>query len=354
LDVVIEADGASRGNPGEASYGALVLDAGTGAVLAERAEAIGVATNNVAEYRALIAGLQAAQQLGAQRVTVRMDSKLVVEQSKGTWKINNPALRELRDQARTIARSFAEISFEWVPRAQNARADRLANDALDRPAGRDEPPPASWVPPTGRATRLILVRHGSTEHSLAQRLSGRNDLRLDEAGQAQAAALAARDFGKIDVVVSSPLPRAVETAEPIAAAHGLQVEFEDGLIETDFGTWEGLTFAEATERDPEVMARWLNSPEVAPPGGESFVTVGERARAAQQKITAAHAGSRILVVSHVTPIKLLLRFALDAPPQAMFRIHLDTASVSVVDYLANGGCSVRLVNDTSHLKFTPG
>ena len=156
------------------------------------------------------------------------------------------------------------------------------------------------------------------------------------------------------MVVSSPLPRATQTAEPIAAAHGVPVEIDDGLIETDFGTWEGLTFGEATERDPELMARWLNSPDVAPPDGESFVTVGERVRAAQQRIAAAHSGRRLLVVSHVTPIKMLLRFALDAPPQAMFRIHLDTASVSIVDYLANGGASVRLVNDTSHLKIAPG
>jgi probable phosphoglycerate mutase len=354
LDVVVEADGASRGNPGPASYGALVLDANTGAVLAERAEAIGVATNNEAEYRALIAGLEAAHELGAERVSVRMDSKLVVEQAKGTWKINKPALRELHERARTIGRSFAEIGFEWVPRAENARADRLANEALDRPAGRDQRPPPSWAPPTGRATRFMLVRHGSTEHSLAQRLSGRNDLALDEAGRDQAAALAARELGEVDVVVSSPLPRATQTAEPIAAAHGVPVETDDGLTETDFGTWEGLTFAEATERDPELMARWLNSPDVAPPGGESFVTVGERVRTAQQRIAAAHAGSRVLVVSHVTPIKLLLRFALDAPPQAMFRIHLDTASVSIVDYLSNGGASVRLVNDTSHLKIAPG
>jgi probable phosphoglycerate mutase len=354
VEVIVEADGASRGNPGPASYGALVLDARTGAVLAERSEALGVATNNVAEYRGLIAGLAAAQELGAQRVTVRMDSKLVIEQAKGTWKINNSTLRELREEARAVAGTFAEIVFEWIPRAQNSRADRLANEALDRPAGSAEPPPAGWVPPTGTTTRFVLVRHGSTEHSPAQRFSGRNSLPLDEAGRAQAAALAARDYGAVGAVVCSPLRRAVETAEPIAAAHGLAVEIEDDLVETDFGTWEGLTFGEATDRDPELMAHWLNSPDAAPPGGESFVEVGERVRSAQQRIAAAHPGGRLVVVSHVTPIKLLLRMALDAPPQAMFRIHLDTASVSVVDYLANGGASVRLVNDTSHLKIAAG
>jgi broad specificity phosphatase PhoE len=354
VDVIIEADGASRGNPGPASYGALVLDARTGAVLAERAAALGVATNNVAEYRGLIAGLQAAQEVGAQRVTVRMDSKLVIEQAKGTWKINNTRLRELHEQARAVARTFAEIGFEWVPRAQNSRADRLANEALDRPAGQAEPPAPEWLPPTGAATRFVLVRHGATEHSPTQRFSGRNELPLAETGRAQAAALAARDFGEVTAVVSSPLRRAVETAEPIAAAHGLAVEIDDGLVETDFGRWEGLTFGEATDRDPELMAHWLNAPDAAPPGGESFVTVGERVRDAQQRISAAHPGGRLVVVSHVTPIKLLLRMALDAPPQAMFRIHLDTASVSIVDYLANGGCSVRLVNDTSHLSIIAG
>ena len=138
--VVVEADGGSRGNPGPAGYGAVVLEPGTGAVLAERSEALGVQTNNVAEYRGLIAGLEAARDLGARRVAVRMDSKLVVEQMRGTWQIKNDALRALARRAVELRGGFAEVSFEWIPRARNAHADRLANEAMDRAAGRAPAP----------------------------------------------------------------------------------------------------------------------------------------------------------------------------------------------------------------------
>jgi probable phosphoglycerate mutase len=133
--VVVEADGGSRGNPGPAGYGAVVLDAGTGLVLAECSESIGVNTNNVAEYSGLLAGLRAAAELGARRVDVRMDSKLVVEQMSGRWQVKNPALRDLVRTAVRLRQAFDEVTFTWVPREQNKRADKLANQAMDR-AGR--------------------------------------------------------------------------------------------------------------------------------------------------------------------------------------------------------------------------
>ncbi len=353
--VVVEADGGSRGNPGPAGYGAVVLDPVTQAVLAERSDTLGVETNNVAEYQGLIAGLTAAAELGAQRVAVRMDSKLVVEQMKGAWQVKNAALRDLVHEAGELVRRFDSVTFEWIPRARNHRADRLANEAMDRAAGRPRAAATassarSWTPPSARATRLVLVRHGNTEHSAAMRFSGRNDLPLDEVGRGQAAALADRPFGAVAAVVSSPLRRTMQTAEAIAGRLGLPVETVDDLIETDFGTWEGLTFAEARAHDPAELDAWLASPDTAPPGGESFAAVGRRVRRGRDAVLAAHAGSIVVVVSHVTPIKTLVRLALDAPPSAMFRLHLDTASVSIVDYHADGNCSVRLVNDTSHLR----
>ena len=132
--VIVEADGGSRGNPGPAGYGALVRDPGTGAVLAERSEFIGIATNNVAEYSGLIAGLAAAAELGADAVEVRMDSKLVVEQMAGRWKVKHSNMRPLALQAQQLAQTFAEVSYDWVPRAKNADADRLANLAMDAAA----------------------------------------------------------------------------------------------------------------------------------------------------------------------------------------------------------------------------
>ena len=133
--VVVEADGGSRGNPGPAGFGAVVRDPSTGAVLAQRSEAIGVATNNVAEYRGLIAGLSAAQELGATDVAVRMDSKLVVEQMSGRWQVKHPDLRVLAREAAQLRGGFQTISFEWIPRELNKDADRLANEAMDAAAG---------------------------------------------------------------------------------------------------------------------------------------------------------------------------------------------------------------------------
>ncbi|HEY6796473.1 MAG TPA: bifunctional RNase H/acid phosphatase [Kineosporiaceae bacterium] len=131
---VVEADGGSRGNPGPAGYGALVLDAGTGELLAETAESIGRATNNVAEYRGLIAGLQAAVAIDPRcRVEVRMDSKLVVEQMSGRWQIKHDDLRALAARARGVLPP-SRVTYTWIPRAENARADRLANEAMDAAA----------------------------------------------------------------------------------------------------------------------------------------------------------------------------------------------------------------------------
>ena len=362
--VIIEADGGSRGNPGPSGYGAVVFDAVSGEVLAERFDYLGVDTNNVAEYRGLIAGLLAAKEIGATSVVVRMDSKLVIEQMSGRWQIKHATMRELAREAKTLLAGFPESTFEWVPREANKHADHLANRAMDvgaptpvhdRPArpevAAQSAPPPSWTPPAGAATRLILVRHGSTEHSPLRRYSGRNSLPLSDLGERQAQALARRaaTFGPVAAVVASPLARAWQTAAAIGAALGRPVDEVDGLVETDFGHWEGLTADEVSARWPAEHLTWLQSADGAPAGGESFTTVAGRVRRARDEILAAHPGETVVAVSHVTPIKTLLMLALDAPLLSMFRLFLDTASVSLIDYYPNGAASVRLVNDTSHL-----
>src|SRR5690349_6564413 len=130
-------DGGARGNPGPAAIGAVVLDPATDPPrrLASVSEAIGVATNNVAEYRALIAGLRAAARFRPRRVHVRADSMLVVMQLRGEWKVKHDGLRPLFDEARTLLRAFDEFDLAHVPRAQNADADLLVNAALDAEAG---------------------------------------------------------------------------------------------------------------------------------------------------------------------------------------------------------------------------
>jgi ribonuclease HI len=134
VKVIIEADGGSRGNPGPAGYGAVVLDPVTDQVLVERAEGLGVTTNNVAEYQGLIAGLRAAIELGATDVHVRMDSKLVVEQMCGRWKVKHPAMQPLAREATELVREIGSVQFEWIPRLRNSRADALANQAMDAQA----------------------------------------------------------------------------------------------------------------------------------------------------------------------------------------------------------------------------
>ncbi|MFD7795563.1 bifunctional RNase H/acid phosphatase [Streptomyces sp. NPDC059759] len=527
-EFIVEADGGSRGNPGPAGYGSVVIDAVTGETLVERAEYIGVATNNVAEYRGLVAGLRAARDLDPEaRIHVRMDSKLVVEQMSGRWQIKHPDMRPLAaEAARVLPRS--QVTYEWIPRAQNKHADRLANEAMDAgkrgepwtpPAGeaasaevpvegrgerrdqpqpgdsrttteastppsggeaatagvpvegrgerRDQPQPsgsrttteaptlpsggeaaAAGVPVEGRGERrdqpqpgdsrtttealtplpggeaatageavqgrgelrdqpqpsgsrttteaptplpggeaakvtddrraahnvattptvgwgappdmgapatFVLLRHGETPLTPQKRFSGSggSDPSLSDVGRRQAeraaTALAAR--GTIQAVVASPLARTRETAAVVAARLGLDVTIEDGLRETDFGAWEGLTFGEVRDRYPDDMNAWLGSPDVEPTGGgESFAATALRMAETRDRLTAAYAGRTVLLVTHVTPIKTLVRLALGAPPESLFRMELSAASLSAVAYYADGNASVRLFNDTSHLR----
>jgi len=371
LKVIVEADGGARGNPGPAGYGAVVKEATTGEVLVERNGGIGVATNNVAEYQGLVAGLQAAADLGAVDVEVRMDSKLVVEQMSGRWQIKHPGLRPLAAKAAVIAGRFESVRYVWIPRSENARADALANAAMDGKSADEvaegsgssivEPvadlTPRSWLPSSHVATRIVLVRHGETELNAQRRYSGRGDVALSDKGRAQAEAAARRvGAAPLAAVLTSPLVRAVHTAEVIAErAAALQrvasvpVVVEPDLVECDFGEWEGLTFTEVKERSPELLDTWLASPSTAPPGGESFEDVAVRVNAVLAKILADHPGATVAVVSHVTPIKLLLRDALAASDTFLHRLFLDPTGVSIVDYFADGGIAVRTVNDTAHL-----
>ncbi|MFC4127082.1 bifunctional RNase H/acid phosphatase [Nocardia rhizosphaerae] len=405
-EVIVEADGGSRGNPGPAGYGAVVFDADHARVLAERAEYVGVATNNVAEYRGLIAGLAAAAELGARVVTVRMDSKLVVEQMSGRWKVKHPSMIPLAEQARALVAGFDRVSFTWIPRAENAHADRLANEAMDdgglvgtvraavsagHAPGDQVPVPAAddraavgttavadrpqaldpdsapdarstaaqqvsnstpgWTGALGRPTRLLLLRHGQTELSIERRYSGRGNPPLTDLGRSQAdrAAKMLAAKGDISAVLTSPLQRALATAEAAAASLDVPLRVLDGLTETDFGSWEGLTFAEAADRDPALHTDWLGDPSVPAPGGESFDQVRERVEGVRRDLVALYPGQNVVVVSHVTPIKTLLQLALGVGPSLLYRLHLDLASLSIAEFYPDGGASVRLVNDVSYL-----
>ncbi|MFG2457588.1 bifunctional RNase H/acid phosphatase [Streptomyces sp. NPDC048523] len=373
-EFIVEADGGSRGNPGPAGYGSVVRDAATGETLVETYEYLGIVTNNVAEYRGLLAGLRAAHDLDpSARVHVRMDSKLVVEQMSGRWKIKHPDMKPLALEA---GRAFPpeRVTYEWIPREQNKHADRLANEAMDSRASASSVKKLSsakaeadvraakavaspgWAPADmGAPATFVLLRHGETPLTPQKRFSGSGgtDPSLSEVGREQAehAATALARRGTIQHILASPLTRTRQTAETVADRLGLEVTVEDGLIETDFGAWEGLTFGEVRERYPDDLTTWLSDPEAEPTGGgESFAATATRIAATRDKLVAAYAGRTVLLVTHVTPIKMFVRLALGAPPESLFRMELSAASMSVVAYYADGNASVRLLNDTSHLR----
>jgi ribonuclease H / adenosylcobalamin/alpha-ribazole phosphatase len=370
--VIVEADGGSRGNPGPSAYGAVLKYADTGEVIAEDGRTIGVATNNVAEYSGLIAGLKLAELYapGAD-IEVRMDSKLVVEQMSGRWKIKHPGMRPLAMEANRLA-PFG-TTYTWVPRERNKHADRLANEALDGKrdgitvatqksddglpdepeslieelespdplTGAEESADAGYRGFRGVAgapTTLVLLRHGVTAHTSGKRFSGGlggDNPGLSDEGRTQVRAAAAwlldlKD--KIDAVVCSPVRRTRESAEIVAAELGLPLEEEPGFAEMEFGAWDGLTFVEVAEQHKDALDSWLGDLDAAPPGGESFRTVEMRVMAGLGRLLEQHAGRTVVVVSHVTPIKTLVAAALKAPLDSVFRMELSPSSVTVVSY----------------------
>ena len=229
------------------------------------------------------------------------------------------------------------------------------NPGSDRPAdsaSASRVPASGWRRGQGKPTTTILLRHGQTALSAERRFAGRGDIPMTELGTRQAAAAASSlaERGGIDVVVTSPLIRTRATAEIVADRVGAPLTVEDDLAETDFGSWEGMSFAEAAQGWPDEMSAWLAGGDAAPPGGESFAAVALRVEAALDRLLAAHQGQTVAVVSHVTPIKTLICRALLAPPAALFRIHLDVAALSEADWFADGPALVRSLNDTSHLR----
>lgn len=373
---VVEADGGSRGNPGPAGYGALVRDADTGVVLVEVAEAIGVASNNVAEYRGLVAGLGAAVELdGDCTVEVRMDSKLVVEQMSGRWKIKHEDMRRLALEARDVV-GDRRVRYTWVPRAQNGAADRLANQAMDDAArglgwrgsvlggaaeavaqfgaGSGVEPAGAAAPDLGEPFALVLLRHGATELSGERRFSGAGgpDPALTPLGREQSVAAAETlVLGEpIRAVVCSPLRRCQESAAIVADRLGLPVRVEDGWRECSFGAWDGLTAVEVARRWPREHREWSSSTAVAPPGGESFDALGRRVLVSRDRLLARYPRARVLVVTHVGPITTVVATALGAAPEVVRRLDAAPASISETRWWADGASSVVSFGETGHLR----
>lgn len=385
--LIIEADGGSRGNPGTAGSGAVVIDQTTGMVIREIARFIGIASNNVAEYVALIAGLEAALEIDSNAdIEVRMDSKLVIEQMSGRWKIKHPDMIQLGMQVQDLVRG-KKVSWQWIPREQNFRADALANKAMDELSDSEssglatstaannrlsssvtefnESGPSSVRSPidvTKPLTTIVLVRHGRTALTEARKISGGDgdDPDLSEVGVLDANAVATalgqigskgswQRIGPISAIVSSPMKRARQTAEVIAKHHGLKVTENENLREISFGDWDGLSHEEAQQKDSTLWQSWRGSWSVSPPNGESLEVFDQRLQLARQQITERHAGKTVVVVAHVMPIRGFLRWAFDAASAAYWRPQVAPCSISIIRVWGDETAEVVTVNHTAHL-----
>ena len=372
MKLIIEADGGSRGNPGMSGAGAVVIDAATGNVIREISEAVGIATNNVAEYSAVIFALEAAFEIDpAAEIVVRMDSKLVVEQMSGRWKIKHPDMLALGARVQQLI-SGKNVEFVWIPREQNTLADALANKAMDgEPAPTAAAGEFNHVAPSSirapqssvaEATTLIMVRHGRTALTESRKISGGDGENpdLSELGNKDAAEVATElarvgssgafsFLAKPVSVIHSPVKRAAQTASKIAQKLGAeQVELAD-LREIGFGDWDGLTNEELFVGHEKQYQAWRGSYDVAPPNGESLKDFDVRVNRSLDFILDKYAGKTVVVVAHVMPIRGLLRIANDASVAGYWRVDLGPASISIARFWGREGAEIVCVNSTSHL-----
>ena len=390
--LVVEADGGSRGNPGVAGYGALVRDPATGLVLWEGAAPLGKESNNVAEYSGLIAGLRAAQRIdAAARVEARLDSKLVVEQMSGRWKIKHEDMRRLaleaRELAALISRGGGSVSYTWIPREENKDADKLSNDGMDgrtidrmlgqAPSGQGaeqeaaksaaspataavlveeiiDPDPGTTAPPhaagQGAPARLVLVRHGVTDFTVNARLDGRGgaDPALNATGRAQAraagAAVAHLLGGTSARVVTSSLARAVETGAVVATAVGVEAECDGAWDEQDFGDWDGASIHDLAREQPAELTLMRSDAAYARPGGETHLELVERVLAAYARVVAT--GGTTFVVCNRKPIMVVLAHVLGIPHDKVWRLAAAPGSLTALEVWPDGNVSVAFTNRT--------
>jgi probable phosphoglycerate mutase len=379
--LIIEADGGSRGNPGPSGSGAVVIDASTGLVLREISLFIGTATNNVAEYNALKAAILEVRKINSiARVSVRMDSKLVIEQMTGNWKVKHPDMRALVIEIQGLVRDM-DVEFKWIPREENHRADALANRAMDEEGTRTVDTETSTVhasvaefntekPSSVRApghvdaplTTVILVRHGRTHLTESKKISGRGGENpgLSELGREDAhkVAEALKKIGNSgqyayltppSAIVSSPIQRTVDTANIIANSLGLPVTLDEDVAEISFGDWDGHTNEEVSRAWPDQWEAWRGSWTVAPPNGESLDEFDERIMRARKRITEHHAGSTVVVVAHVMPIRGFTRYAFDGGVSAYWATQIAPCSMTIIRLWGDQAVEVVTVNDTNHL-----
>jgi probable phosphoglycerate mutase len=354
----LTADGGSRGNPGPAGFGAVITE--NGSIIAELFDFIGIATNNVAEYSGLIAGLKAINSIDSTAtVDVKMDSKLVVEQMSGRWQIKHADMRSLAQAARD-AHIPSLVSYTWIPRDENSHADRLANKALDEQSGSGEVVAIQKNYLTERllskeiATTIFLIRHGETPLTPQKKFSGDGPLNpeLTQEGLAQAELVAqAVAVLKPDVIIASPLNRTRQTAEALSRITELPVNYDEAWLECSFGIWDGLSIDEVKEKYPADYQAWICSTSFAPPQGESYDSVAVRIDEALEQLVAMYPGQRVAVVSHNGTIKTATKLAIGAPAESIFHIDVAPCSITTISIWPSDGLrALRGLNEQAHLR----
>lgn len=367
--IFLYADGASRGNPGPASYGCVLFDQDM-QVIAEMGENLGIRTNNYAEYQGVIAGLRYLQEqkLGPQ-ITIRMDSKLVIEQLAGRWKIKHPEMRELAFEASRLLAGL-DVTFEWIPRELNSHADALGNRALDDgdfESGSRALIALAGVQPksiraprqTSEPTTIVVIRHGHTIMTEGNLISGSNgeDPSLSDLGMREAA-LAAKETASLlarfglaapSSIYHSPQLRTTQTAEFFEAEFGLKAIPNSDLREIGFGSWEGVGMDEIETRQTSEVEAWRGSITARPPGGESVADLEKRVLESLEAIIASHSGQSVILVSHMMPSRAIARRALKASQETAWSIQFSPASVSIYRFFGRDLAEVFSLNSSSHL-----
>jgi probable phosphoglycerate mutase len=368
--IFVYADGASRGNPGPASYGVAIVDE-SGCLLASFGESLGEQTNNYAEYQGVIAALRylIENHQGA-NVTIRLDSKLVIEQLSGRWKIKHPQMRELAAEAAKLLRNF-KVALEWIPREQNTLADAAANQALDSgdftstPAAKLEL--AAIQPKSVRAPRqvtepttIVVVRHGHTKHTEAGLISGSNgeDPSLSELGfiEAKSAANAIEqllshfELPELVGVYHSTQLRTTQTASAIGKVFNLPITADARLREIGFGNWEGISMEQVDAKFPSEVANWRGSTTQAPHGGESVDNLEVRVLSALGELIENNRGRSVAIVSHMMPARAIAKRAIGAVTAAHWSLQFDPASVSIYRFFGQDLAEVFCLNACEHLR----
>ena len=363
----VYADGASRGNPGPASYGVSIVDQ-AGNTIAEFGEQLGIRTNNYAEYQGVIAALRYLSTTTYRQITIRMDSKLVIEQLSGRWKVKSDDMRELVGEASRLLGPF-EAKLEWIPREQNSRADQMANEALD--VGDFQSVTAaielSGVQPRSiRAPRqrtepvtLVLVRHGHTLSTEKDLISGGdgNDPALSELGleDAKAASRALnpllQHFGLStpSAILHSPMVRTTQTAIEIGRELGVALLPEERLREISFGSWDGLEMTTLESENPETVNRWRGSMTQKPNGGESLAELRSRITSLVSELLENNAGKTLVLVSHMMPLRAISAMSLPGADSMYWSFNFSPGGISIIRFFGLEFAEQFVLNSCQHL-----